>query len=52
MIELQTALAVEIDESEFEPENLPDISDIVSVCVGLMCTQKTFIGRAVVKTMN
>ncbi|KAJ5381577.1 uncharacterized protein N7496_004005 [Penicillium cataractarum] len=35
-IELQTALAVEVDEPEFDPENLPDLTDMVSVCAGLV----------------
>ncbi|KAJ5906798.1 uncharacterized protein N7473_003714 [Penicillium subrubescens] len=35
-IELQTALAVEIGESKFDPENIPDIVDMVSVCAGLV----------------
>jgi ankyrin repeat protein len=35
-IELQTALAVEIGESEFDEDNLPDLADMVSVCAGLV----------------
>jgi ankyrin repeat protein len=34
--ELRHALAVEIGESEFDKENLPDTEDIVSVCAGLV----------------
>ncbi|KAK0760932.1 hypothetical protein N5P37_005873 [Trichoderma harzianum] len=34
--ELQHALAVEIDESEIDKENLPSIQDMVSVCAGLV----------------
>ena len=34
--ELQHALAVEADDSELDEENLPEIEDIVSVCVGLV----------------
>lgn len=34
--ELQTALAVEVGEPEFDPENLPDLDDMVSVCAGLV----------------
>ncbi|KAJ5964750.1 uncharacterized protein N7479_004626 [Penicillium vulpinum] len=35
-VELQTALAVEIDESDFDEDNLPDLIDMVSVCAGLV----------------
>src|SRR5687767_5347686 len=35
-LELQHALAVELGESEFDDENLPQIEDIVSVCAGLV----------------
>ncbi|KAJ6051209.1 hypothetical protein N7499_010572 [Penicillium canescens] len=35
-IELQTALAVEIGESEFDCDNMPDLADMVSVCAGLV----------------
>lgn len=35
-VELQTALAVEIDESEFDQSNLSDPIDIISVCAGLV----------------
>lgn len=35
-IELRTALAVEIGQSEFDPENMPDLTDMVSVCAGLV----------------
>lgn len=34
--ELQHALAVEIDESELDKENIPSIHDMVSVCAGLV----------------
>jgi ankyrin repeat protein len=34
--ELRHALAVELDELEFDEENLPDIDDTVSVCAGLL----------------
>lgn len=36
LTELQHALAVEIDESSFDEENLPDIEDMISVCAGLV----------------
>lgn len=35
-VELQTALAVEIGESDFDKSNLSDPIDIVSVCAGLV----------------
>ncbi|CAG7985687.1 unnamed protein product [Penicillium nalgiovense] len=35
-VELQTALAVEIHESDFDEDNVPDLIDIVSVCAGLV----------------
>ncbi|OQE42234.1 hypothetical protein PENCOP_c004G00355 [Penicillium coprophilum] len=35
-VELQTALAVEINESDFDEDNLPDLIDMVSVCAGLV----------------
>lgn len=35
-IELQAALAVEIGEPEFDPETMPDLADMVSVCAGLV----------------
>jgi hypothetical protein len=35
-IELQHALAVEIGEPELDEDNLPEIEDMVSVCVGLV----------------
>ncbi|KAL6904181.1 ankyrin repeat-containing domain protein [Trichoderma evansii] len=34
--ELQHALAVEVGESEFDEENLPQTEDMVSVCAGLV----------------
>ena len=34
--ELQHALAVELDESELDKDNLPEIEDMVSVCAGLV----------------
>ncbi|KAI0126620.1 ankyrin repeat-containing domain protein [Xylariales sp. AK1849] len=34
--ELQTALAVEIDEPALDASNLPQIEDIISVCAGLV----------------
>ncbi|KAH0563314.1 hypothetical protein GP486_002120 [Trichoglossum hirsutum] len=38
--ELQYALAVEVGESEFDRENISDISDIVSACVGLVTVDR------------
>jgi ankyrin repeat protein len=35
-LELRHAIAVEIDESKIDEENLPDIEDMVSVCAGLV----------------
>lgn len=34
--ELRTALAVEVGEPEFDPDNLPDLTDMISVCTGLV----------------
>jgi hypothetical protein len=34
-LELRHALAVEVGESEFDEENLPEIEDVVSGCAGL-----------------
>ena len=34
--ELSHALAVEVGESELDPDNIPDIQDMVSVCAGLV----------------
>lgn len=39
-LELQHALAVEINASELDEENLPDIEDMVSVCAGLITINK------------
>ncbi|KAE8386109.1 hypothetical protein BDV23DRAFT_187582 [Aspergillus alliaceus] len=36
IVELRSALAVEIGESEFDGESLLDLDDIVSVCAGLI----------------
>lgn len=35
-LELQHVLAVEIGEPELDPDNLPEIEDIISVCAGLV----------------
>ncbi|KAG9195028.1 hypothetical protein G6011_00148 [Alternaria panax] len=35
-LELQEALGVEIDEPELDPDNYPDIEDILAACVGLV----------------
>lgn len=35
-VEVQHALAVEIGEAEFDPENLPDVDNMISVCAGLV----------------
>ncbi|KAH6693786.1 hypothetical protein F5X68DRAFT_258632 [Plectosphaerella plurivora] len=35
-IELQEALAVELGEPELDPDNVPEIEDILSVCAGLV----------------
>jgi AraC-like DNA-binding protein len=35
-LELRHALAVEMNESELDEDNLPDIEDMVSVCAGLV----------------
>ncbi|KAF2786525.1 hypothetical protein K505DRAFT_289577, partial [Melanomma pulvis-pyrius CBS 109.77] len=34
--EICCALAVEPDETELDPENIPDVEDLVSVCAGLV----------------
>ncbi|KAF2787420.1 ankyrin, partial [Melanomma pulvis-pyrius CBS 109.77] len=34
--EIRCALAVESDEAELDPENKPDVEDLVSVCAGLV----------------
>ncbi|KAI9770862.1 MAG: hypothetical protein M1839_003025 [Geoglossum umbratile] len=34
--ELCHALAVELDEDELDPDNIPDVEDLVSVCAGLV----------------
>jgi hypothetical protein len=39
-IELQHAIAVEIDEPELDEDNLPDIDDLISVCAGLVTIDK------------
>jgi ankyrin repeat protein len=36
LTELQHALAVEINETSFDEENLPDIEDMISACAGLV----------------
>jgi hypothetical protein len=35
-LELRYALAVEVDESELDEENLPEIENVISVCAGLV----------------
>jgi hypothetical protein len=35
-MEMCCALAVEIDEAELDPENIPDVEDLLSVCAGLV----------------
>ena len=35
-LELRYALAVEVDESELDEENLPEIENMISVCAGLV----------------
>lgn len=35
-LQLQHALAVEVDETTLDPDNIPDLGDIVSVCAGLV----------------
>jgi len=39
-LELQHALAVEIDEPELDEENVPQIEDMVSACAGLVTVDK------------
>lgn len=39
-VELRTALAVEVGESEFDEENLPEVADMVSLCAGLVTIDK------------
>lgn len=38
--ELQHALAVEVGETEFDEENLPEVDDVVTVCAGLAVVDK------------
>ncbi|KAK2788602.1 hypothetical protein FQN53_003454 [Emmonsiellopsis sp. PD_33] len=38
--EIQHALAVEIGESRFDPDNMPDIDEAISLCVGLVTRDK------------
>ncbi|KAK2808526.1 hypothetical protein FQN50_004557 [Emmonsiellopsis sp. PD_5] len=38
--EIQHALAVEIGEPRFDPKNMPDIDDAISLCVGLVTRDK------------
>ncbi|KAK2792866.1 hypothetical protein FQN52_002544 [Onygenales sp. PD_12] len=38
--EIQHALAVEIGESRFDPDNMPDIDYAISLCVGLVTRDK------------
>lgn len=35
-VELQSALSVEMNESDLDEDNLPDLIDMVSVCAGLV----------------
>lgn len=37
-LELRNALAVELGESEFYQDNMPDLEDIISACAGLVTT--------------
>ncbi|KAK2805838.1 hypothetical protein FQN51_008612 [Onygenales sp. PD_10] len=37
---IQHALAVEIGESRFDPDNMPDIDEAISLCVGLVTRDK------------
>ena len=39
-LELQHALAVEMEKSELDKENLPDIEYMVSVCAGLVAVDE------------
>jgi ankyrin repeat protein len=39
--ELRHALAVELVETSFDPDNIVDIEDIISVCAGLVTVDKT-----------
>jgi ankyrin repeat protein len=38
--ELCHALAVEVGESELDPDNIPDVQDMVSVCAGLVAVDE------------
>ncbi|KAF8250889.1 ankyrin [Wilcoxina mikolae CBS 423.85] len=38
--ELQTALAIELDESEFDEENMPDEELLTSLCAGLVVVEE------------
>jgi ankyrin repeat protein len=40
LLELQHALAVELEEPRLDPENLKDVGDMVSVCAGLVTVEQ------------
>lgn len=46
-LELQHALAVELGESKFHDDNLPDLDDIISVCAGLITVTADSMGDTV-----
>lgn len=43
-LELLQALAVELGESSFSENNLPDLDDIISVCASLITTTSDPLG--------
>lgn len=48
--ELRSALAVEPGEAELDPENIPDIEDLLLVCAGLVVDQESNVIRLVYYT--
>lgn len=46
-LELLHALAVELDESQFHVDNLPDLDDVISVCAGLITVTADPMGDTV-----
>ena len=46
-LELLQALAVELGESSFHEDNLPDLEDIISVCAGLVTITSDLLGGTI-----
>jgi hypothetical protein len=47
MLELLHALAVELGESKFYEDNLPDLDNIISVCAGLIIITANLMGDTI-----